>query len=113
MAKSVTKKSVEKKPTTPKMVKKIIISQPKPTSEKSPYYDLAKKYDLELTFHQFIKVEGVSTKEFRKQNVELGDYMSVIMLSRNSVDHFFRICEELKFKVSPEMRYFCATEAVA
>lgn len=123
MAKSVTKKSAVKKAVVPKKVvskvevskavKKIMISQPKPTSEKSPYYDLAKKYDLDLTFHQFIKVEGVTSKEFRKQGIELGDFMGVIMLSRNSVDHFFRLCEETKFKVSPEMRYFCATEAVA
>lgn len=96
-----------------KKVKNILISQPRPTSEKSPYYDLAKKYDLNLTFHQFIKVEGLTVREFRKQEIEIGDYMGVIMLSRNAVDHFFRLCEEMKFKVSPDMRYFCATEAVA
>lgn len=118
MAKSVrsttTKKvSIKKTATKKETVKKILISQPKPTSEKSPYFDLAKKYELDLTFHQFIRVEGLSVKEFRKQGLDLSNYMGVIMLSRNSVDHFFRLCEELKFKVSPDMRYFCTTEAVA
>lgn len=113
MAKSVTKRTTKKATAPKKEIKNILISQPKPSSEKSPYFDLAKKYDLNLHFHQFIKVEGLSAKEIRKQGIDLSEYMSVIMLSRNSVDHFFRICEEMKFKVSPEMRYFCATEAVA
>lgn len=113
MAKSVSKRTSTKATATAKDVRNILISQPTPSSEKSPYFDLAKKYDLNLTFHQFIKVEGITAREFRKQNLDLADYMGIIMLSRNSVDHFFRICEELKFKVSPEMRYFCATEAVA
>lgn len=118
MAKSTrsttTKKvSTKKVPVVHQPIEKVLISQPKPTSDKSPYYDLAKKYNLELNFHQFIKVEGVSVKEFRKNGIDLAQYMGVIMLSRNSVDHFFRICEELKFKVSPDMRYFCTTEAVA
>lgn len=113
VAKKTSTKSSSKKAAPKKEVKNILISQPKPSSEKSPYFDLAKKYDLNLHFHQFIKVEGISAKEFRKQNIDLAEYSSVVMLSRNSVDHFFRICEEIKFKVSPEMRYFCATEQVA
>lgn len=115
-AKSAKATKVVKTPKTvivDKPLKNILISQPRPTSEKSPYFDLAKKYDLNLTFHQFIKVEGLTVREFRKQEIELSDYMAVIMLSRNSVDHFFRLCEEMKFKVSADMRYFCATEAVA
>ncbi|RYD99447.1 MAG: uroporphyrinogen-III synthase [Sphingobacteriales bacterium] len=96
-----------------KRVKHILISQPKPESEKSPYYDLARKYDVKLTFHQFIKLEPFSAKEFRKQKIELAEFNAVILNSRNAVDHFFRICEEMKFKVSQEMRYFCITEAVA
>ncbi|OJV51053.1 MAG: uroporphyrinogen-III synthase [Bacteroidetes bacterium 43-16] len=94
-------------------MKHILISQPKPESEKSPYYDLARKYDVKLTFHQFIKLEPFSAKEFRKQKIELAEFNAVILNSRNAVDHFFRICEEMKFKVSQEMRYFCITEAVA
>lgn len=96
-----------------KRLKHILISQPKPESEKSPYYDLARKYDVKLTFHQFIKLEPFSAKEFRKQKIELAEFNAVILNSRNAVDHFFRICEEMKFKVSQEMRYFCITEAVA
>ena len=96
-----------------KRLKHILISQPKPESEKSPYYDLARKYDVKLTFHQFIRLEPFSAKEFRKQKIELAEFNAVILNSRNAVDHFFRICEEMKFKVSQEMRYFCITEAVA
>jgi uroporphyrinogen-III synthase len=94
-------------------LKHILISQPKPESEKSPYFDLARKYDVKMTFHQFIRLEPFSAKEFRKQKIELNEYNAVILNSRNAVDHFFRICEEMKFKVSQEMRYFCITEAVA
>jgi uroporphyrinogen-III synthase len=91
----------------------ILITQPKPDSDKSPYYELAKKYDLKLEFHPFIRVEGLSGKEFRKQRVDIGEYTAIIFTSRNAVDHFFRICEELKVKVSQDMKYFCITEAVA
>lgn len=91
----------------------ILISQPRPESEKSPYFDLERKYAVKMTFHQFIKLEPFSAKEFRKQKIELSEYNAVILNSRNAVDHFFRICEEMKFKVSQEMRYFCITEAVA
>ncbi len=94
-------------------LKHILISQPRPESEKSPYFDLERKYDVKMTFHQFIKLESFSAKDFRKQKIELSEYNAVILNSRNAVDHFFRICEEMKFKVSQEMRYFCITEAVA
>lgn len=96
-----------------KKVEHILVSQPRPESEKSPYYDLERKYNVKLTFHQFIKLEPFSAKEFRKQKIELSEYNAVILNSRNAVDHFFRICEEMKFKVSQEMRYFCITEAIA
>lgn len=92
---------------------KILITQPRPDSEKSPYFDLAKKYDLEFDFHPFIRVEGVSGKEFRKQKIDIADYTAIIFNSRSAVDHFFRICEELKVKISQDMKYFCITEAVA
>lgn len=115
MAKSVgksTRKKVEATPTNIQ-VERILVSQPKPSSEKSPYYDLERKLDIKLDFHQFIKVEGLDAKEFRKQNIDFAEYMGVVMLSRNSVDHFFRLCEETKYKVPTELRYFCATEAIA
>jgi uroporphyrinogen-III synthase len=112
MAKAAgTKKSV--KEAVKKPVKKILISQPKPETEKSPYYDLSRKYGVELDFHPFIKVEGVSSKDFRKQKIDLANYSAVVLTSRNAVDHFFRICEEMKFKVSQDLKYFCITEAVA
>lgn len=91
----------------------ILITQPKPETDKSPYYDLAKKFDLKLEFHPFIHVEGLSGKEFRKQRIDISEYTAIIFTSRNAIDHFFRICEELKVKVSQDMKYFCITEAVA
>jgi len=103
----------QSKPIDNKKIEHILITQPKPESDKSPYFDLARKYNVELDFHPFIRVEGLSAKEFRKQKIDLAEYSAVILLSRNAVDHFFRICEEVKFKVSQEMRYFCITEAVA
>jgi uroporphyrinogen-III synthase len=94
-------------------INSILITQPKPDSDKSPYYELAKKYGLTLEFHPFIRVEGLSGKEFRKQRIDIAEYTAIIFNSRNAVDHFFRICEELKVKVSQDMKYFCITEAVA
>jgi uroporphyrinogen-III synthase len=101
------------KVTEPKAVRSILITQPRPEGEKSPYFDLAKKYELELEFHPFIRVEGLTGKEFRKQKIDITQYTAVVFTSRNAVDHFFRICEEMKVKVSQEMKYFCITEAVA
>lgn len=94
-------------------VNTILITQPRPDTDKSPYFELAKKFDLKLEFHPFIRVEGLSGKDFRKQRVDVGEHTAIIFTSRNAVDHFFRICEELKFKVSQDMKYFCITEAVA
>lgn len=91
----------------------ILITQPRPDTDKSPYFELAKKYNLKLDFHPFIRVEGLSGKEFRKQRIDINEFTAIIFNSRNAVDHFFRICEELKVKVSQEMKYFCITEAVA
>lgn len=95
------------------MVKKVLITQPKPEGEKSPYYDLAKKFDVELHFHPFIKVEPVPSKEFRKQKIDVVNYTAVVFTSRNAIDHFFRICEEMKINISQDTKYFCITEAVA
>ncbi len=96
-----------------KKVNSILITQPRPDTEKSPYYELAKKYVVKVDFHAFIRVEGLSAKEFRKQKIDIVEHTAIIFTSRNAVDHFFRICEEMKIKVSQEMKYFCITEAVA
>lgn len=110
MAKAVNSK---KKVAEKKEIKSILITQPRPETDKSPYFDLAKKFDVKVDFHAFIRVEGLSGKEFRKQRIDLAEYTAIVFTSRSAVDHFFRICEELKFKVSQEMKYFCITEAVA
>jgi uroporphyrinogen-III synthase len=94
-------------------VKRILITQPKPENDKSPYFDLAKKYDLDLVFHPFIKLEGIPAKEFRKQKIDIPSYSAVIFTSRNAIDHFFRISEEMKVNISQDTKYFCITEAVA
>ena len=99
--------------TTATQVKKILITQPRPESDKSPYYELSRKYSLELDFHPFIKLEPIPGKEFRKQKIEIQNYTGVIFTSRNAIDHFFRTCEELKINVSQDTKYFCITEAVA
>jgi len=96
-----------------KKIENILITQPKPESDKSPYFDLAKKHNVQLDFFPFIRVEGLNAKEFRKQKLDLAEFSAVILVSRNAVDHFFRICEEMKFKVSQDLKYFCVTEAVA
>lgn len=96
-----------------KQVKKILITQPRPEGEKSPYFDLAKKYNLNLAFHPFIIVEAIPAKDFRKQKIDIANYTAVIFTSRNAIDHFFRICDEMKVSVSQDTKYFCITEAVA
>lgn len=101
------------KKATTKSVKKVLITQPKPDGTKSPYFDLASKYNLSLDFHPFIVVEGIAAKEFRKQKIEIASFSAVIFTSRNAIDHFFRICDELKITVSQDTKYFCITESVA
>lgn len=99
--------------TTAKTVKKILITQSRPETVKSPYFDLAKRYGVELEFYPFIRLEGISAKEFRKQKVDIGHFTAVIFTSRNAIDHFFRTCDELKISISQDTKYFCMTEAVA
>ena len=94
-------------------IKKILITQPRPETDKSPYFELARKYSIELDFHPFIRLEGLPAKEFRKQKIEIPYYTAVIFTSRNAIDHFFRICEEMKISISQDTKYFCITEAVA
>lgn len=99
--------------TSAQAVKKILITQPRPEGEKSPYFDLARKYNIKLDFHPFIVVDGISAKEFRKQKIDIANYSAIIFTSRNAIDHFFRTCDELKLSVSQDTKYFCITEAVA
>jgi len=99
--------------TTLKKVKSILVSQPKPESDKHPYYDLATKYKLKIDFRSFIHVEGVEAQEFRKTKVNIADHTAVIFTSRNAVDHFFRMCEEMRVTVPDSLKYFCMSEAIA
>lgn len=94
-------------------VKSILVTLPRPENDKSPYFDLAEKYKLKLDFRSFIHVEGVPGKDLRKEKIDLEDYTAVIFTSRNAVDHFFRVCEELRFEVSSELKYFCISETIA
>ena len=99
--------------TAGKIIKKILITQPKPENDRSPYFELAKKYNIDLVFHPFIKLEGIPGKDFRKQKIDISYYSAVIFTSRNAIDHFFRICEEMKITIGQDTKYFCITEAVA
>lgn len=95
------------------MIRKVLVSQPKPTSEKSPYFDIIEKYGVEIVFRPFIKVESVSAKEFRQQKVSILDHTAVIFTSRHAIDHFFHLCSELRVTVPEDMKYFCVTETIA
>lgn len=94
-------------------IKKVLVSQPKPASEKSPYYDIAQKYGVKIDFRPFIKVESLSAREFRQQKVSVLDHTAVIFTSRHAIDHFFNLCTELRIAIPETMKYFCMTEAVA
>ena len=94
------------------MIKKILVSQPKPTSEKSPYYDIAERFGVELVFRPFIKVEGMSAREFRAQKVSILDYTAVVFTSRHAIDHFFTLAKELRVTIPEDMKYFCVTCSV-
>jgi len=89
------------------------VSQPEPMNPKSPYFDLAKKYNLKVEFKPFVQVEGISSKDFRHQKINILDYSAVIFTSKTGIDHFFRICNELRITVPDTMKYFCITENVA
>ena len=94
-------------------VKTILVSQPKPQTEKSPYFDLAKKCKVKIDFRPFIHVEGVTAKEFRQQKIAIKDFDSVIFTSKSAVDHFFRLAEEMRCDVPESMKYFCVSESIA
>ena len=95
------------------MIKKILVSQPQPTSDKSPYFDIAKDLDVELVFRPFIKVEGLTSKEFRQQRINLLDYTAVVFTSRHAIDNYFTLAKELRVTIPEDMKYFCVTEQIA
>jgi uroporphyrinogen-III synthase len=109
----MTKNGVNKADIQAKSIQKILITQPRPESDKSPYFELSRKYSVDLDFHPFIRLEGIPVKDFRKQKIEIQNYTGVIFTSRNAIDHFFRTCDEMKISVSQDTKYFCITEAVA
>ncbi len=94
-------------------IKKILVSQPKPSSEKSPYYDIAEKYGVHIEFRPFIKVEGLTSKEFRQSKISISDFTAIIFTARTAIDHFFRLCEEMRVNIPDTMKYFCTTESIA
>lgn len=94
-------------------IKSILVTQPRPETEKNPYFDLAKKYKLKIDFREFIQIEGVDIKDFRKDRINIPDYTAVILTSRNAVDHFFRVCKEIRYTVPDSMKYFCISESTA
>lgn len=95
------------------MIKKILISQPEPSSEKSPYFDIAKDFGVELVFRPFIKVEGLSAKEFRQQKIGLLDFTAVVFTSRHAIDNYFNLAKEMRITIPEDMKYFCVTETIA
>lgn len=96
-----------------KKIKTVLISQPYPTDENSPYFALAKKWSLKIDFRKFIQIEGVSTNEFRKQNINPLDFTAVIFTSKYAIDHYFSILSDLKIELPADMKYFCVSEATA
>lgn len=94
-------------------VKSILVTLPEPEGEKSPFYDVAASLNLKIDFRAFIHVEGVPAKEIRKEKVNLSDFTAIILTSRNAVDHYFRVCEEMRFEVPADMKYFCISESIA
>ncbi len=94
-------------------VKTILVSQPEPTTEKSPYFDLSEKQKVKIDFRSFIHVEGVSSKEVRAQKIDFSNFTAIIFTSRNAIDNYFRLAEEMRYTVPDDMRYFCQSEAVS
>lgn len=94
-------------------IRKILVSQPEPQNPKSPYFELARKYNLKVEFKPFNQVEGVTVKDFRQQKINILDFTAVIFTCKTGIDHFFRICNEMRIVVPDTMKYFCITENVA
>lgn len=95
------------------MIRKILVSQPKPSSEKSPYYDLEKEFGVQCVFRPFFKVEGLSAKEFRQQRINLLDYTAVVFTSRHAIDNYFKLAKEMRITIPEDMKYFCVIESIA
>jgi uroporphyrinogen-III synthase len=96
-----------------KRISSILVTQPKPTNDISPYFSIAEKYGIQVDFREFIEVQPVSYKDFRREKINISDFTAVIFTSRNAVDHFFRICQEAKLEMPAEMKYFCISEQTA
>ena len=94
-------------------IKKMLVSQPQPESGKSPYFEIAKRYGIEIDFRPFIKIEPLSAKEFRQQKVSILDYSAIVFTARTAIDHFFNLCDELRISIPETMKYFCMTETTA
>ena len=94
-------------------VSKILVSQPRPATEKSPYFGIAEKHNVQIDFCSFIKVEGVTAKEFRQQKVSILDHTAIVFLSRHAIDHFFTLCKELRVTIPDDMKYFCLSETIS
>lgn len=94
-------------------IKKILVSQPQPTTEKSPYFDISEKYNVKIDFRPFIKVDPIPAKEFRTQRITILDHTAIIFNARHGIDHFFRLCEEMRITIPETMKYFCVSESVA
>lgn len=95
------------------MATKILVSQPKPQTEKSPYFEVANKYKIELVFRPFIKIEPMSAKDFRQQKVSIPGHTAIVFTSRHAIDHFFALCKELRVTIPDDMKYFCMSEQVS
>lgn len=95
------------------MIKKILVSQPKPSSEKSPYYDIMRKHGVEVVFRPFIKVESVTPREFRDQRINILEHTAIIFTSRHAIDNFFSLCHEMRVEIPESIKYFCITETIS
>ena len=95
------------------MVRKILVSQPRPSSDKSPYFEMEKEYGVELVFRPFIKVEGLSSKEFRQQKISILNYTAVVFTSRHAIDNYFKLAADMRLEIPETMKYFCVTETIA
>lgn len=100
-------------PNTQNPIRAILVSQPQPTDQRSPYFVLAEKYGIKVEFRQFIRIEGLSAREFRKAKLTPTEFSAVIFTSKNAITHFFRLCDEMRLKMSAETKYFCSSEAIA
>ena len=95
------------------MAAKVLVSQPKPQTEKSPYFEVAHKYNIDLVFRPFIKIESMSAKDFRQQKVSIPGHTAIVFTSRHAIDHFFALCKELRVTIPDDMKYFCVSEQVS